>query len=668
MALPDSVLLKLAAEFRADNGDPLSPLRSVHTLPIRRDRWNAYAESFDDLIQEFASAVADREWRIGEFAAIRSWLARVTELRRQISSVLWALTPFEYFDEELAAQLMNWVDAAVLEVAGAVRERRDCDIRPLDADGVGGTWTLRDSEPDDFRIGPAFGLDFEPLNQELEFQAADVFSAFAYRNTELVDQVLPHLESLGVSAEAMANDMLVGVSVVGWIITSQDPIVAAVALDQLLASLLHPASPEVSEPVLGLFTDRENVTLQVRRKVAAALIVISQAHDLERRALALADAYKILAEGPIRHFGWALACLQTGSWSRVPMLAQVRDRLVASGGFAASIGDTCIITNLRNGQAHETLEWDGVEACYLANGDAIPLVTVLKAVAVGSSFDKGCEAALACYRALNVTPELTVVAGDTLRMPSRERALAHFGTNGLEVLWADFNSAAARVHLSCLTQENINPCFQALIVARQLLPRVTRFEVSVEGQGTAIAVDAEALDSTLRVWSEARGSFSKMPFAAFLPANLAARSLVEAQPLAVRSISWIAVDDLLSAVDGAVAILDAGAIELMSKRVHLVETALLECMPNVPDGLRTRPRAALDAARELQRALALLSPPTPLSQLDRLDSVSHLRRFWTRWGPVPRLPTVAEPSETSTEYEEQPELLNLPNHPYWQTL
>jgi hypothetical protein len=51
-------------------------------------------------------------------------------------------------------------------------------------------------------------------------------------------------------------------------------------------------------------------------------------------------------------------------------------------------------------------------------------------------------------------------------MPSRERALAHFGTNGLEVLWADFNSAVARVHLSGLNQENINPCFQALIVAR----------------------------------------------------------------------------------------------------------------------------------------------------------------------------------------------------------
>lgn len=669
MALPDSALNKLAAEFRAANGDPLVTLRSAHTLPIRRDRWNVYAEPFESIIQEFAAAVADAEVRFDDFDAIRSRLARITELRRQISSVLGALTPFEYFGADLAARLTRWVEAAVLEVAAAVDGRRRCDPEHLDADRVNGAWALRDVEPDSFRIGPAFGLDFEPLNQDREFHAADVFSAFAYRNTELVDQLLPHLRSLGIPPEVMANDMLVGVSVVGWVVTSQDPVVAAVALDQLLAWLHNPASAEASQSVLRLFTDRENVTLQVRRKVGAALNIVSQAQDLERRALALADAYKILAEGPVRHFGWALVCLQTGSWPTVPKLAQVREALIARGAFAASIGDKCIITNLRNGQAHEALEWDGVEGCYLANGDAIPLVRVLQAVAMASSFDRGCEAALACYRALRLDPDLAMLGGDLLRMPARERALAHFGTNGLEVAWADFNSAVARVHLNRLGREGINPCFQALLMARQLLPRVTRFDVSVEGEeGSAIAVDAEALDSTLRVWSEARGSFNKMPFATFLPANLAARSQVEAQALAVRSISWIAVDDLLSAIDGSAGMLDASAMELMSMRVHLVETALLECVASIPDQLQTRPRVVLEAARELQRALAVLTPTIPLYLLDRLNCVDHLRHFWTRWGPVPRLPTVPEPSETSTEYEEQPAILHLPKHSYWQTL
>jgi len=342
---------------------------------------------------------------------------------------------------------------------------------------------------------------------------------------------------------------------------------------------------------------------------------------------------------------------------------------VASGGFAASIGDACIITNLRNGQAHETLEWDGVEGRYLANGDAIPLGKVLHAVAMASSFDKGCESALACYRALNLTPELAVIAGDSLRMPSRERALAHFGTNGLEVAWADFNSATARVHLNGLTREDINPCFQALLASCQLLPRVKRFEVSVEGtEGVTIGVDADVLNDTMRVWSEARTSFDKMPLAAFLPANLAVRSGTESEALAIRSISWIAADDLLGAIDGADEMLTAGGVVLMLKRAHLVETAVLECMPRVPVRLQTRPQLVLHVARELQRELASLSLPTPLTRLDRLACVDRLRHFWSKWGPVPRLPTVAEPSEASPVYEEQPAILSMPRHPYWQTL
>lgn len=642
--------------------------RSFHTLPIRRHRWNAYAEPLDQLVQEFATAVADAGGHIDDFGAIRSSLARVTELRRQISSALWALTPFEYFGERRAIRLVNWVEAAVLEVAAAVEERRRCNVGALGAGGACEAWTLRDDELDSFRVGAAFGLDFEPLDQDREFQAADVFSAFAYRNGELVDQVLPHLDSLGVPALAMANDMLAGVSIVGWVVTSQDPVVAAVALDQLLTWVLHPAAGDVAAPVLELFTDRENITLQVRRKVAAALVVASEAQGLERRALALAEAYKTLAEGPVRHFGWALVCLQRGSWSPVPMLAQVREALVARGGFLASMGDLCIITSLRNGQAHETLEWDGVEGCYLAHGEAIPLGVVLHAVAAASSFDKGCEAALACYRALNVAPELAVIAIDALRMPSRERALAYFGTNGLEVAWAEFNSAVARIHLSGLAREDINPCFQALVLVHQLLPRVTRFEISVEGEGTPISVDADALDRTLRVWSEARDSFDKMPLATFLPANLAARSQVEAPAVAVRAVAWIAVDDLLSAIDGATEILDSGAIDLMAKRVRVVETALMGCMPSVPDGLQTRPRVVLDAAGEFQRALAVLSPPIPLFELDRLDCVGRLRHFWSNWGRVSRLPTVAEPFEKSIDHEAQPGLLSTQEHAYWQTM
>ena len=668
MRLPDSALLKLAAEFRAANSHTVPALNNSHTLPIRRDTWNAYAQPLDALIKEFAGTLTEGDGIYARFKAIQSWLERITELRRQLTSMVLTLMPFEYFSDKRATRLLRWAELAVEEVATAAEKGRHFQAEAAVAERFKDSWCVRPDESERSPLEEAFGLDFEPLNKDREFQAADVFNAYAYRNSQLVNQVLPHLASLGVPATTMANDMLVGVVVVGRIAGAEDPVAAAVALHQMFASLLHPAAPQVVEYVLKMFTERENITLQVRRRVASVLATMPLAEDLELRALALADAYKSLAEGSIRHFGWAMYCLETGSWSKPPMLARVRDSLVAHGGFAGRVAETCIITNLRNGEAHESLEWDGVQGCYLAEGDAILVGQVVQAVAMADSFDKGCEAALACYRALRLTPQ-PGMENDPLRMAARERVHACFGTNGLQVVWADFNSSAAQIRLSRLRERDINPCFQAMLVARQLLPRVASFEVSVEGEaGVAVGVDAGALDDTLRVWSEARESFDKMPLVAFLPANLAARSRLEPETVAVRSVTWIAADDLLSAIDGADELLDADSAVLMSKRSRLVETAVAQCMHRIPVKLQARPMAVLKVARELQQELSTLPLPTRRARLDQLGCVVRLRYFWTTWGPVLRLPKVEDPLDTTIGYEEQPKLLDSLGHSYWQTL
>lgn len=669
MGLPDSALRKLAAEFRGANGRPRPTLRESHTLPIRRDRWNAYAQPFDELIHDFAETVAQADGLYADFAETRSWLARTTEIKRQIISMLLALAPFTYFDVDRATRLMNRLEQAVVEVAAAVEQRRRPNTDPPAVRGTQDTWAAAVDEEDDYRFGVAFGLDFDPVNEDREFQASLVLSAYRYQNSVMAAQVLPHLASLGVPRETMPNDILAGVSIVGWIVGSQDPVVAATTLDDLLGALLNPASRQVADSVLAMFAERENITRQVRRKVASSLAQIGPDQDLEQRALILADVYKSLVEGPVRQFGWALFSLESGSWSAPPTLTPMRDSLVAHGGFIGQLAEACIIPNLRNGHAHETLEWDGIQACYLAAGDSVSLARVLNAVATADGFDKGCQAALACYRALRLTPDLGVVTSDPLRMPSHERALAYFGTNGLWVARADFNASVARLRLRGLDNADINPCFQALLLARQILPRVACFEVSVEdAEGVVIGVDAAALDDTLRVWSEARWAFDKMPTSTFLPANFAARLQAETEAVAVRSISWIAADDLLSAIDGADDWLSADEILLMSKRAHLVETALTECIPRVPDRLQVRPRVVRDTARELQRELGSLSLPTPLVGLDRLNCVIRLRHFWATWGPVPRLPSVAEPAEDAHGYEAQPTVLKPPGHAYWQTL
>lgn len=342
MGLPDSALRKLAAEFRGANGRPRPTLRESHTLPIRRDRWNAYAQPFDELIHDFAETVAQADGLYADFAETRSWLARTTEIKRQIISMLLALAPFTYFDVDRATRLMNRLEQAVVEVAAAVEQRRRPNTDPPAVRGTQDTWAAAVDEEDDYRFGVAFGLDFDPVNEDREFQASLVLSAYRYQNSVMAAQVLPHLASLGVPRETMPNDILAGVSIVGWIVGSQDPVVAA-TLDDLLGALLNPASRQVADSVLAMFAERENITRQVRRKVASSLAQIGPDQDLEQRALILADVYKSLVEGPVRQFGWALFSLESGSWSAPPTLTPMRDSLVAHGGFIGQLAEACII-------------------------------------------------------------------------------------------------------------------------------------------------------------------------------------------------------------------------------------------------------------------------------------------------------------------------------------
>ena len=99
-----------------------------------------------------------------------------------------------------------------------------------------------------------------------------------------------------------------------------------------------------------------------------------------------------------------------------------------------------------------------------------------------------------------------------------------------------------------------------------------------------IAIEGAALDYTLPVWNQAIATFDKMPFSAFLPANLAARSVLETATSAVRAVAWIAADDVLDALDGGAESWDKAATGVLEQRVALVELALTQCLGFAPAG------------------------------------------------------------------------------------
>ena len=165
MRLPDSALLKLAAEFRAANSHTVPALNNSHTLPIRRDTWNAYAQPLDALIKEFAGTLTEGDGIYAGFKATQSWLERITELRRQVTSMVFTLMPFEYFSDKRATRLLCWAELAVEEVATAVEKGRHFQAESAAAGGFKDSWCVRADESERSPLEEAFGLDFEPPEQ-----------------------------------------------------------------------------------------------------------------------------------------------------------------------------------------------------------------------------------------------------------------------------------------------------------------------------------------------------------------------------------------------------------------------------------------------------------------------------------------------------------------------
>lgn len=98
----------------------------------------------------------------------------------------------------------------------------------------------------------------------------------------------------------------------------------------------------------------------------------------------------------------------------------------------------------------------------------------------------------------------------------------------------------------------MNPCLQALVLSRRLMPNVETFSVADSGGDVVVTVSADSLSATMAAWELAVSNMDQPPLSTFLPANLDARVRHEDANVAVLSVAWIAVDDARSASSTAV--------------------------------------------------------------------------------------------------------------------
>lgn len=574
------------------------------------------------------------------------------KLHAEAVSHLLALQPFAPFQHDSAERLLALMtcrlDAIASGIEADVGANSDSELL-----AEVGEWQLSaGSNNGRAALCEAFGMEESPVDETGEFRPDWVLKHYAYRTTSLLQHLLPHLDSLGVPG---LTDILAAVSVVGDVLTCSDPVTAWLQMDAMISDMQ--CSDVETRTAAREHLNRMEPAIRRAGKGAAlsSQTIRDESMSVEVRANALADTYKRLLEGPFRQYAWARFCLNTGAWQEPPTLGVLRDRLVSEGGSLGTLADAVVLQAFRNGEVHETLVWDGFAEQFLANGVPLVLADVAASAELAQCFVAGSEAGLSALRFLDLPkdPPRLPRFNEVGRTPTWKRVQALFGINRLGLVEANLNTKDVTVQVERLGLTDVNPCFQALVVAHQLMPLVDSFSVRVpEGQPT-VAVSAAALAASTPAWEFAATNLDQIPLATFLAANLDARRRHEPESLAIRSVAWIAVDDAVGVIDGSPTAWTESDRSLIDARLHVIELAVRGAQ-HVAGTDAARLRSVAESVKSLRAWVEHRDPAGP-HLADNLPAMVLLRAQWEAWGPVPRHPQVSceDPRESN---ERQPQL------------
>ncbi len=205
---------------------------------------------------------------------------------------------------------------------------------------------------------------------------------------------------------------------------------------------------------------------------------------------------------------------------------------------------------------------------------------------------------------------------------------------------------------------DINPCFQALVLAHRLLPNIETFSVgTTAADAPLIMVSADALEAAMPVWEYAISVLDQIPLSTFLTANLDARQRLEDLSVSVRSVAWIAVDDAVGVIDGSPNHWDYNTKRMLDARLQIVEMAVEETASRVGQP-SPRLQSVLDSVREL-RLWMRVDQTADAAKADEQPALVRLRLQWDRWGPVRRHPSISNDDAPELS-ERQPRLRTPP--------
>ena len=634
------------------------------TLPITSSCWNHYSRGLSHeislLSEKFLTPLGD------SFDEIRNAAQEFVASCVKVSNTVGSLEPFANFDSRSASRILALLDDLRESfIDRPADERRSQEL--LDQlKNEASSWQVAGDSVVASSLGfLTFGVERALVDEYGHFRADRVFEEYAYESMKLYRRLLPHLRSLDV----FLTDPLASIAIVGSIVMSPDPVVAAAGF-RTFVSRFNSADLSCRDGVKERLRSNEPARRRSRNAIGRLRGQFDPTGFPEERQFVVADMYRREVEGPFRQFIWASYQLGTSRLKDVPTLGPLKQEIVANDALLAAVLSCSLLPDVRNGEVHETLEWDGfVEEFVAETGVRIKLEKVEQGFEFAHSYARGCEAALAAVTAwaLDEDSPLLPSPDETNRLANIERARSYFGTNRLRVLDAQLESRVARIALGRLSLPDLNPCFQALILTSRVLPRVESFQVSsVESTLPLVEVSRKSIEATMSVWEFAIAHLDSMPFSTFLPMNFEARRVVESRNIALKAVAWIAVDDVLDAIVGTPLEERGRACNLLAVRFELVGRALA--------ALTDYGAAHKDArVRDLRSSVAALrawvSRESEMWLKDRSAAtiIERLRRQHEDWGPAPRHPLVLDDAP-ERNVDLRPALRRMPESPRFITL
>jgi hypothetical protein len=328
------------------------------------------------------------------------------------------------------------------------------------------------------------------------------------------------------------------------------PLLAWTVANNTLGMIREAAAADQAcvEDVFEQLRQRAAPRVTSRQRLAVARRAADEATTEAERALAELSAYRIMVEGQLRPWAWALLRL-AGAEGEMPMVAELRDRLAASVEPLHRRLASALVPALRNADAHEESYFDHLRGKLAVGDQLVDLAAVRSSNAELTAIEAGLEMALACScgqveavaRAYSVRPGDPLTATEAL-----SQAEQRYGHAGLQVWSLRRNRSVVQVRLDQIDPLRFsNPCFLATLQANELVAGVTRWQIGLRGHdGWVIDLPSSVLRVNWPVFEQAARSFGEIPQETFLPCVTWSRLAVELPGAALRAAAWLALNDL----------------------------------------------------------------------------------------------------------------------------